>query len=167
VAGRGLSPKRQQFVAEYLIDLNATAAYRRAGYAVKNDRVARVEGCRLLADPNVRAAIEEARRAMSERKRLTADEVIDGLREEAAYRGEDASHAARVAAWSWLGRHLAMFTDRHEYLHPDDAADRALDAELERLAAASPAPGAGPQEAAPGSGGHAGNGRPDPGPMAD
>ena len=45
---------------------------------------------------------------------LRQDEVIDGLRREAAFRGKGSSHSARVQALSWLGRHLAMFTDKSE-----------------------------------------------------
>ena len=48
------------------------------------------------------------------RTELTQEEVIAGLRSEALYKGEGGSHSARVAAWSWLGRHLAMFTDKSE-----------------------------------------------------
>ncbi len=45
---------------------------------------------------------------------LRQEEVIDGLRREAAFKGKGSSHSARVQALSWLGRHLAMFTDRSE-----------------------------------------------------
>ena len=51
---------------------------------------------------------------LARRTELTQEEVIAGLRSEALYKGEGGSHSARVAAWSWLGRHLAMFTDKSE-----------------------------------------------------
>lgn len=51
----GLTGKRAAFVLEYLQDLNATAAYLRAGY--KNTPAANKHAYRLLQDPAVRSAI--------------------------------------------------------------------------------------------------------------
>ena len=45
---------------------------------------------------------------------VSADGLIKRLLREADYRGEGSSHAARVTALSWLGRHLAMFTEKTE-----------------------------------------------------
>ena len=42
--------------------------------------------------------------------------MIEGLRCEAADRGEGSSHAARVSALGLLGRHLGMFRDRVEHV---------------------------------------------------
>lgn len=70
-----MTPKRQRFVEEYLIDLNATAAYRRAGYA-GDDNVCAVEGHRLLSDPKVGSAIAEAAAARSEKVGIDADYVL-------------------------------------------------------------------------------------------
>lgn len=71
-----LSPKQLMFVAEYLVDLNATAAYKRAGYSFKNDNVAGVEANRLLNKPQVQAAIVAAMRERSERLEITQDQVL-------------------------------------------------------------------------------------------
>jgi phage terminase small subunit len=79
MAARKLSPKQQRFVDEYCIDLNAAAAYRRAGYKVKNDRVASVEGHRLLANPSIAAAIAAAQAARSVRTQITADRVLQEI----------------------------------------------------------------------------------------
>ncbi|PAE74486.1 terminase small subunit [Bacillus velezensis] len=48
-----LTPKRKRFVDEYLIDLNATQAYIRAGYKVKSESVAAVESHKLLRNPKI------------------------------------------------------------------------------------------------------------------
>ena len=48
-----LTARRQQFVDAYLTCWNATKAARRAGYAYP-----RVEGCKLLTNPNIRAEIQ-------------------------------------------------------------------------------------------------------------
>lgn len=71
-----LTPKQQRFVEEYLIDLNATQAAIRAGYAPDN---ANVEGARLLANANIRARIDIALAERSKRTGINAEIVIQEL----------------------------------------------------------------------------------------
>lgn len=54
-----LRPRQRRFIQEYLVDLNATAAYKRAGYRAKNDNVAAVEGHRLLRNPKIRTVVKQ------------------------------------------------------------------------------------------------------------
>ncbi|WP_186121082.1 terminase small subunit [Burkholderia gladioli] len=68
-----LTPKQQAFVDEYLVDLCAAAAARRAGYS---ERTARQQGDRLLTNVAVQAAIASAMKARGERTRMTADHVL-------------------------------------------------------------------------------------------
>jgi phage terminase small subunit len=68
-----MTPKRQRFVDEYLIDLNATQAAIRAGFS---RRTANQQGARLLADPEVSAEIAMRRKAMSSAAVMTATEVL-------------------------------------------------------------------------------------------
>ena len=103
-----LTPKQARFVEEYLVDLNATQAAIRAGYSKKT---AEQQGARLFRNVKVAAAIQEAQEARSERTGITQDEVIQGLKKEAALEGDGSSHSARVAAWAHLGKHLGIFTD--------------------------------------------------------
>lgn len=110
-----LTPKQEAFVHEYLVDLNATQAAIRAGYS---PRTARAQGHRLLTDADIAAAIEAAQAERSERLRLTADDVLRGLHEEATFVGEGSSHSARVQAWAHIGKHLGMFVDKHEHTGP-------------------------------------------------
>ena len=107
-----LTPKQRRFVDEYLVDLNATQAARRAGYS---ERTAAAIGAENLRKPQIAAAIEQAQGARSERARVTQDMVLKGLLGEATYHGEGASHSARVTAWSTLGKHLGMFSDRVDH----------------------------------------------------
>lgn len=73
---RGLTPKQKRFVEEYLIDLNATAAARRAGYSVKTaDRI----GPELLGKTCVFNAIEAAKAKRSARTEITQDRVLKEL----------------------------------------------------------------------------------------
>jgi hypothetical protein len=72
----GLTPKQQRFVDEYLVDLNATQAAIRAGYAAKT---AQVQSSRLLSNVMVATAISAAQAARSARTQVTADEVLTRL----------------------------------------------------------------------------------------
>jgi phage terminase small subunit len=67
-----MTPKQERFVEEYICDLNATQAAIRAGYAAGS---ADVEGVRLLGNASVAIAIQDAKKARSERTAITADRV--------------------------------------------------------------------------------------------
>jgi phage terminase small subunit len=73
-----LTPKQQRFVDEYLVDLNATAAYARAGYAARGN-AAEVNASRLLRNAQVVAAVQEAMRARERRTHITQDRVLQEL----------------------------------------------------------------------------------------
>lgn len=68
-----LTDKQQRFVAEYLIDLNATQAAIRAGYSA---RTARSVGQENLTKPDIQNAIGVAKAARSERVLFDADDVL-------------------------------------------------------------------------------------------
>lgn len=75
-----LTAKQQAFVDEYLIDLNATQAAIRAGYApAYADR----QGYQQLENPRVAAAIEKAKAERSKRTQIDADWLLKRLAEEA------------------------------------------------------------------------------------
>ena len=111
-----LTAKQQRFVDEYLIDLNATQAAIRAGYS---EKTARSQGQRLLTNVDIARVIKKAQSAISERNLVTQDDVIRGLLTEAEWMGEGSSHSARVQAWSQLGKHLGMFTDKVDHTSSD------------------------------------------------
>jgi phage terminase small subunit len=68
-----LNPKQKRFVDEYLVDLNATQAYIRAGYSAKTADVA---GPRLLGDVRVQAAIKQRQEDRTKRTEITQDRVL-------------------------------------------------------------------------------------------
>lgn len=103
-----LTPKQRRFVAEYLVDLNATQAAIRAGYS---EHTAKQQGQRLLTNADVADAIGAALKTRSDRTEVTQDQVVRGLMAEAEFKGDGSSHSARVAAWAHLGKHLGIFTD--------------------------------------------------------
>ena len=65
-----LTDKQERFVTEYLVDLNATAAARRAGYKDPN------KGRQLVAKSNVSEAIQEAKAKRAARTEITQDRVL-------------------------------------------------------------------------------------------
>ena len=121
-----LTAKQAAFVQEYMVDLNATGAARRAGYSPNG---AEVTGHRLLRNTKVAAQIDKALNERIERTEITADWVITKLVEnveramqakpvldtkgnptgEYRYDGTVANQALRH-----LGQHLGMFKDRVE-----------------------------------------------------
>lgn len=106
-----LTPKQERFVAEYLIDLNATQAAIRAGYSAKT---AQEQGSRLLSNAMVGAAIAEGAGKRLHKAEITAQDVLEGLYVEATRTGEGSSHGARVSAWGLLGKYHKLFTDKIE-----------------------------------------------------
>lgn len=103
-----MNPKRQRFVEEYLLDLNATQAAIRAGYS---PRTANEQAARLLANVSVRSAIAAGRQAQTQRTQITADYVVTRLKVEAELTGKGAQHSARVRALELLGKHLGLWQD--------------------------------------------------------
>ncbi len=69
---RPMTPRQRRFVQEYLIDLNATKAAKRAGYNP-------TWGRELVHKPVVAAAIESAQAKRAQRTRVTADRVVTEL----------------------------------------------------------------------------------------
>lgn len=72
----GLNPRQERFVAEYLVDLNATQACIRAGYSA---RTSEQQGPRLLGHVGVRAAIDGALAKRSKRTEISADRVLQEI----------------------------------------------------------------------------------------
>ncbi|MEQ6916021.1 terminase small subunit [Halomonas aquatica] len=132
-----LTPKQSRFVDEYLIDLNATQAAIRAGYS---EKTARQVGAENLSKPDIASAIEARTQERSERTQINADMVLQGILHNVRRceqgevvrnsRGEpmmietldgemavayryDASNALK--GYEMLGKHLKLFTDRHEH----------------------------------------------------
>lgn len=71
-----LTPRREQFCQEYLIDLNGTQAAIRAGYS---KRTANEQAAFLLADVSVRSRLKELMDARQQRTQITQDRVLQEL----------------------------------------------------------------------------------------
>ncbi len=103
-----LTPKQARFVEEYMVDLNATQAAIRAGYS---EKTAHAIGRENIHKPTIASAIAIAQYKIAERTEITTDMVLQGLLKETGGKNQ----AARISAWSWIGRHLAMFTDKVQH----------------------------------------------------
>jgi len=71
-----LTPKQQRFVAEYLIDLNATQAAIRSGYSANR---ADAMGHENLRKPEIAAAVKEQQLARQSRTEIDQDRIVREL----------------------------------------------------------------------------------------
>ena len=105
-----LTEKQKRFCEEYLIDLNATQAAIRAGYA---EKTARVIAAQNLSKLNIQQYIAGLRDAQAERAGITSDFVVAELYRVAAsdteLKGSD-----KIKALELLGRHLGMFEPQQD-----------------------------------------------------
>lgn len=84
-----LTEKQKIFVDEYLIDLNATRAYKAAYPKVKNDSTAAAAGARLLRNVKVQNYIEKRIQERAQRTEITQDKVVQELAKIAFSKGTD------------------------------------------------------------------------------
>src|SRR5215468_11270549 len=122
-----MTPKQQRFIQEYLIDLNATRAAIRAGYSAKT---AASIGEENLRKPEIAAAVEAKQCERAERTGISAQWVVDRLREiaERCMQAEQVADGSEYTfnaagankALELLGRHLGMFKDVREIRRPGE-----------------------------------------------
>lgn len=74
-----LTPNQKIFVDEYLIDLNATRAYKAAYKSCKKDETARTNGSRLLTNANIKAYVDKRMQERAKRTEITQDKVLEEL----------------------------------------------------------------------------------------
>lgn len=74
-----LTDKQMIFANEYLVDLNATRAYKKAYPNVKKDSVASAAGSRLLGNVKIKNYIDEQLEKMKSESIASAEEVLKYL----------------------------------------------------------------------------------------
>ena len=74
-----LTAKQQKFIDEYLIDLNATRAYKAAYPKCKSDEAANAASSRLLRNVKVQEQITKEQQDIQERTKITQDKVVQEL----------------------------------------------------------------------------------------
>ncbi len=130
-----LTDKQRIFANEYLVDLNATRAYKKAYSSCKKDETARVNGSKLLTNTNVKNYIDEQLKKIEDESIADAAEVMKYLtkvmrnevtEEVVVVEGEgegcssarvvkkDMSAKDRNKAAELLGKRYRLFTDKVE-----------------------------------------------------
>lgn len=130
-----MTEKQKLFADEYLIDLNATRAYRAVYKNIKNDGVARRNGSRLLTNADIKKYIDDRLEEIHNEKTADAQEVMEYLT--AVLRGESTSEEIvveglgdgvseartmekrpsekdRLKAAELLGKRFGLYTDKVE-----------------------------------------------------
>lgn len=74
-----MTDAQKRFADEYLIDLNATRAYKVAYSRCKKDETARANSSRLLTNANIQNYISEKQKEIEKRTEVTQDMVIQEL----------------------------------------------------------------------------------------
>ena len=128
-----LTAKQKRFADEYLIDLNATRAYKAAYPRIKNDEVAKANGSRLLTFANLKNYLETQLEKLNTAKIAQAAEVMEYLT--AVMRGQSLEkiiviegtgegrsaareiekspdEKSRIKAAELLGKRYQLFTDK-------------------------------------------------------
>lgn len=128
-----LTAKQERFITEYLIDLNATGAYRRAGYIAKGN-AAEVNASKLLRNAKVAKMIQIAMDARAQKVGITADYVLQTIQNtiERCSQAEQVKDpdgtvsgeykfdsSAVLKGCELLGKHLKLFTDKTEITGKD------------------------------------------------
>ena len=130
-----MTEKQKRFCDEYLIDCNATRAYKAVYKNVKSDDAARVNASRLLTNANIKKYIDDRMEEIHNEKTAEAQEVIEYLT--SVMRGESASEEIvvegigdgcstaraiekapsekdRLKAAELLGKRYGLYTDKVE-----------------------------------------------------
>lgn len=84
-----LTERQEQFCNEYLIDLNATRAYKSVYKSCKKDETASAASARLLRNVKVQHYIEKRQKELQKRTEITQDRVLKELASVAFANGAD------------------------------------------------------------------------------
>ena len=131
VMENGMTEKQKIFADEYIIDLNATRAYKAAYPSVKKDNVASAAASRMLGNVKVKAYIDEQLEKLKSERVADQQEVLEFLT--SVMRGEvtepllildgegtqrmvmaKPSVSTRKSAAVDLGKRYGLFVDKQE-----------------------------------------------------
>lgn len=130
-----LTEKQKAFVQEYLVDLNATAAAKRAGYSEKTaDRI----GPELLGKTCVSEAIQKAMQSRQQRTQVTQDMVVQEIskvafKDAADFAESELKYANKLKALDMLARHVGLYAEGAN-IPKDEIHDDGLTKSLKELA---------------------------------
>lgn len=118
MATKKLTPKQKQFCLEYLIDLNATQAAIRAGYS---EKTACAIGLENLGKPLLAGRIQKLMEKRSAKTEITAENVLTSILDTRTKLKDSEQYSASLKADELLGKHLKLFTEKHEVTGKDGA----------------------------------------------
>ena len=105
-----LTDKQMRFIDEYMIDMNATAAYRRAGYTAEGNS-AEVNASRLLRNAKVSEEIAKRQSKLQEESGMSVKWVLDQYRAIIENNLQVDPGVAKGALDS-VAKHYGMFTEK-------------------------------------------------------
>ncbi len=109
-----MTPKQKHFAREWVIDKNASRAAIAAGYAANS---ARITGCRLLTNNNIKGYIDKLLEKQAKNLDITAEKILRGIADIAF--NKEVNEAHRLKGYELLGKNQKLFTDKVE-LGPTD-----------------------------------------------
>lgn len=107
-----LTDKHMKFVDEYMIDMNATAAYRRAGYTAEGNS-AEVNASRLLRNAKVSEEIAKRQSKMQEESGMSVKWVLEQY-QTIIRNNVEADPGVAKGALDSVAKHYGMFKDKIE-----------------------------------------------------
>ncbi|MNS89785.1 Terminase small subunit [compost metagenome] len=106
-----LTDKQKRFADEYLIDMNASAAYLRAGYKC-SEAAARSSASDLLTNPNIQEYIAEKQKKIEEKTELTVEWILEEMKDTYIQAKQVGEYSAANKSLEMLGRYKGMFNDK-------------------------------------------------------
>jgi phage terminase small subunit len=113
-----LTTKQAQFVKEYLVDLNGTQAAIKCGYSPKT---AVKQASRLLTNADIKNAIQSEMDKRAKKTNITAEYVLNGIKDTIEKAQLNDRYSETLKGLELLGKHLKLFTDKHEHSGPNGA----------------------------------------------
>jgi phage terminase small subunit len=107
-----LTDKQMKFVDEYMIDMNATAAYGRAGYTAEGNS-AEASASRLLRNVKIKEEINIRQQKMQEKTGMSVEWVLEKYRS-IIDDNLTIDPAVAKSALDSVGKHYGMFKDKVE-----------------------------------------------------
>lgn len=107
--GDKLSAKQANFVREYLLDFNSTAAAARSGYSPKTSFAIGREN---LQKPIIQKAIAEYQNKIAEKAEIKVEDIIGRLSQLGfdKLEGDVVQHKDQIKSLELLGKYLGIFT---------------------------------------------------------
>lgn len=115
-----LSARHRRFVSEYLTDLNASAAYKRAGYVAEGSS-ADTSAARLFRNVQIKSAIEAAMKKRADEAEISARYVLESIKRVAETAEAKNRLSDALRGYELLGKHCKLFIDRTELTGRDGA----------------------------------------------